>query len=282
MFADPSASPRRFLTGTLTAAVALAISACGPVHFLAPDSQESSPAGTSFTENVPSPAAEQEPAQPEEAPRPEPQPGPEETSAQGTGVPEAVPEITVEEMVEDMNSAEAVVDDYWNTHWADFFTGGYSRPNVVGLYDGTDSANAPTCDGETLQPDNAYYCIPEDYVAWDSTLMARGFEIGDAWPYLVIAHEWGHAVQARLDSSLRADANELQADCFAGAVLFGAQQDGTLQFESGDQSELVTALSTLGDETPWTNSEDHGDPFQRVEAFNAGRSGGVPSCLPTQ
>ena len=29
-------------------------------------------------------------------------------------------------------------------------------------------------------------------------------------------------------------------------------------------------------------SGDHGDSFQRIEAFNLGRTDGVPGCLPEQ
>jgi hypothetical protein len=40
--------------------------------------------------------------------------------------------------------------------------------------------------------------------------------------YLVVAHEWGHAIQARLNPDIQAVRRELQADCLAGAAIFGA------------------------------------------------------------
>ena len=44
--------------------------------------------------------------------------------------------------------------------------------------------------------------------------MADGTDlIGDTWIYLVIAHEWAHAIQNRLDLGLVANGRELQADC---------------------------------------------------------------------
>ncbi|MGH8089010.1 MAG: neutral zinc metallopeptidase, partial [Stenotrophomonas sp.] len=106
------------------------------------------------------------------------------------------------------------------------------------------------------------------------------FMSGDAWVYLVIAHEWGHAIQARLSRALGSRQAELQADCFAGAVLYGAHNDGTLQFEQGDEKEIANALARIADDTPWTKQGDHGDPFQRIQAFGTGRSGGVMACLP--
>ena len=41
---------------------------------------------------------------------------------------------------------------------------------------------------------------------------------------------------------------------------------------------MVDSLSALADETAWTSSADHGDPFQRVQWFTLGRNGGVNAC----
>jgi hypothetical protein len=110
--------------------------------------------------------------------------------------------------------------------------------------------------------------------------MEKGYAEGDTWPYLVIAHEWGHAIQARLGASLTEKADELQADCLAGAALYGAAADGELVFETGDQRELASGLSELGDETPWTSSADHGDSFERIRHFDEGRLHGIARCIP--
>lgn len=184
------------------------------------------------------------------------------------------------ELAEDIETAVTITDDWWSRHWKDFFTGRYTPPNVVGLYDGYDEANAPTCFGDSLPPGNAFYCPDGDYVAWDKTLLELGYEIGDAWPYLIIAHEWGHAIQADLSMELHSEQYELQADCLAAAVLYGAARDETLRFEPGDEKEIVDGLNFIADEVPWGMSGDHGDSFQRIEAFNLGRTDGVPGCLP--
>jgi predicted metalloprotease len=184
------------------------------------------------------------------------------------------------ELAEDIQGAEDVADGWWAAHWQDYFPGRYTPPNVVGLYDGYDEATAPTCFGEPLPPGNAFYCPDGDYVAWDKTLLELGYEIGDAWPYLIIAHEWGHAIQADLEMSQQSVQYELQADCLAGAVLYGARDEGTLEFEDGDEKEIVDGLNFIADEAPWGMSGDHGDSFQRIEAFNLGRTAGVPGCLP--
>ncbi len=187
--------------------------------------------------------------------------------------------VTLEELKEDMKGAQDLVDGYWAKHWSYFYTGSYEPPTVLGLYDGTVADERPTCDGKPLEEYNAYYCAPEDFLAWDVSLMVRGADlIGDTWVYMVIAHEWGHAIQERLDPSLVAKGDELQADCLGAAALFGAAADGTLTIEAGDEKEMVNSLSALADEMTWTSSIDHGDPFQRVQWFTLGRNGGVNAC----
>jgi hypothetical protein len=43
--------------------------------------------------------------------------------------------------------------------------------------------------------------------------MARSVQIGDSWIYLIVAHEWGHAIQEGIDSPL-----ELAAPIGAASV----------------------------------------------------------------
>jgi predicted metalloprotease len=226
----------------------------------------------------PAPAGASIPPGPQSPPQASPQaPTQTEPLPQATGVGG----LTVDELFQDLNSAQVATDQFWRDNWAEHFTGQYQPPQVLGLYDGSKQGpGAPTCGGAPLQRDNALYCIGQDFVGWDVHLIARGMEMGDSWPYLVIAHEWAHAIQQRLSQELHSQSAELQADCLAGATLYGSREDGKLQFDQGDEKELVRALVELADETAWTSTEDHGDPFERVEAFNLGRRGGVRSCLP--
>jgi hypothetical protein len=110
--------------------------------------------------------------------------------------------------------------------------------------------------------------------------MASGYtRIGDAWVYLIIAHEWGHAIQARLQRDQVSVQAELQADCFAGASLFGAAERGFVDLEPGDTEELAATLQAVADDYPWTDESDHGDARERTGAFIAGRDGGVRACV---
>lgn len=195
------------------------------------------------------------------------------------GYAHSVPATPSDTMEQDIDAAVQGVDSFWAKHWSEYFTETYSSPNVVGLYDGT-ATDAPTCDGQKLDAGNAYYCAPEDYLAWDTNLMAKGYQTGDVYVYFIVAHEWGHAVQNRLDVRLQDVSNELQADCLAGVGLKGAEQDKTIVFESGDNKELAQAITSLSDELPWTEVGDHGSANQRINAFDKGVREGVEGCLP--
>ena len=188
--------------------------------------------------------------------------------------PTAVPEVDLDAMIADLDTAVQITDGFWSDHWSDFFPGAYASPTVVGLYDGTDEADAPQCDGHPLRANNAFYCPQEDFVAWDVGIVSSGYEIGDAWAYLVVAHEWGHAIQSRLGLPTE---SEVQADCLAGAALFGAVADGALRFDESDQAEIAAAFDELSGKSAHTG---HGVPLERIEAFDLGHQRGVLACLP--
>jgi predicted metalloprotease len=196
----------------------------------------------------------------------------------GAGGPNTDPNSEAQ-MQEDIDTAVVVVDKYWATHWSDYFTGEYQSPTIAGGYEGK---NGPTCNGQPSEPMNARYCPESDDIAWDMELMRSYYspDGNDVFPYVVIAHEWGHAIQYRLDPALSQQAPELQADCLAGLVLYGAQRDGTLQFDNGDGNDIAKTYAIVGDEIPWNSPEEHGDAVDRMAAFAAGRAGDITACLP--
>lgn len=186
----------------------------------------------------------------------------------------------VQELFDDMDAAVAISDLYWELHWSDFFTGSYESPYIYGYYEGNDN---PSCGFQIIPgAGNAYYCPAEHYIAWDLYLFTDYYldeDIGDAIVYYVIAHEWGHAIQAQLELGLVSVSSELQADCLAGAVLSGAEEDGYLIMEPGDRGEIFTSLVVFADEVEWGNIEDHGSADQRIEWYQLGEYAGVLACF---
>ena len=200
----------------------------------------------------------------------------EDTAAEDTVV-DAVPAAdNSDSRTGDERTAVQVVNAFWERWFADRGRR-YVPPDVEGGYIGN---RGPTCSGEPSVPGNAYYCPSQNFLAWDENLMRAGYtQIGDAWVYLVIAHEWGHAIQAQLPNRLVSQALELQADCLAGAALQGAADQGLVRIEQGDEQEIAETLSAVADDYPWTDESSHGDAQQRTSAFDQGVSGGVDSCL---
>ncbi|MET1044908.1 MAG: neutral zinc metallopeptidase [Microbacteriaceae bacterium] len=205
---------------------------------------------------------------------------------------EAVPVISVtpqsggveETVAADYDAAVNLTNQYWATHFSEYVPGSYAPPHLyigaelpAGLYDAP--AETVYC-GSTLLTDlNAWYCVIEDFVAFDIDLMLHSLTVGDAFIYFVVAHEWGHAIQARAAPEQRDQRIELQADCLAGAALQGMANDGTLVFEPGDSEELVAGVASLGDPRPWTYPGDHGSADERVGELTRGMQLGVAACL---
>jgi uncharacterized protein len=192
------------------------------------------------------------------------------------------PRGTGSEMEQDVDTAVRSTNQFWARHWPELFTGTYKPPRVHGFYDGDNPEAGPFCGPQPPVPLNAFYCPAEDLLAWDIDLMRELHAAGDASVYLVVAHEWGHAIQQRLSTQLVTLDAELQADCLAGATLFGAARDGTIRFEQGDQEELARVLAALADRTPWTDVGDHGDMSQRIGSFARGGTDGVAACIPAR
>lgn len=189
-------------------------------------------------------------------------------------------EAALTELVEDAAGAVEMADGYWRTHWSEFFAGEYVSPEVRGGYFADEN---PPCGGrQENMAGNAYYCPADDYIAWDWNLLAENFAdeaIGDSFVYYVIAHEWAHAIQARLDQSVLNLAAELEADCLAAATMYGSEADGVLIIEAGDRGEIFQSLASVADEYEWGDPRAHGSADERIEAFQRGQSGGVMACL---
>lgn len=191
-----------------------------------------------------------------------------QASAQ-VGVPVGDAEVDAE-----INDAVEVINAFWSDHYSDFYTGGdYQPPTIGGAYT---ADNLPFCGSEETVSDNAFYCPVDNTIWWDADLMKELYAAGDTIVYLVVAHEWGHAIQALTNDVWVAE--ELQADCFAAAALYGATDDEYFVWEAGDTAEITIGLTALADETAWTDTTDHGDPLERIDAFNEGRVYGVEGC----
>ena len=119
-------------------------------------------------------------------------------------------------------------------------------------------------------------------VAWDAEGLLPELQknFGDFVIPVVMAHEWGHAVQARSNFTARTVTKELQADCFAGAWSKHAKDDGVFDITAADLDTALAGILELRD-TPGTihiDPDAHGSGFDRVSAFQDGFDNGLGKC----
>jgi predicted metalloprotease len=139
----------------------------------------------------------------------------------------------------------------------------------------------------------AFYCPADETIYYAVAFRALvESQVGDFGWVTVVAHEWGHHVQAELglleeaardpddaeDGALLPIELELQADCLAGAYTRDAERVEWL--DPGDIEEALFLTGVAGDPagTAWTDPEAHGSERQRVAAFLAGYEAGIGGC----
>ncbi len=127
---------------------------------------------------------------------------------------------------------------------------------------------------------NAYYSSYGHRIAYDLRLMGDALtSLGDTAPVFILAHEFGHAVQAQLGRLGYRDTiySELEADCLAGAYMQNLDERGML--EAGDMEEAMRQAYRVGDYLPHDHEGAHGSPTQRASAFELGFTEGPDICL---
>ena len=176
----------------------------------------------------------------------------------------------------------ASLESYWETALPESFDVAYSSPARYSYYR-SDEGGGPSCGGQQAPPKNAFYCPAGDFIAWDETglMIPYYVQAGDFAAAFVLAHEFGHAMQARLPEQERLGLlTELQADCFAGAWARSVQEEGLLQ--AGDLDEATLAVFSARDVpgTDFTDPRAHGTGFERTRAFSDGYEEGPGRCSP--
>lgn len=177
---------------------------------------------------------------------------------------------------------------FWSARLPEVWDVDYFPVSAYGPYI-ISEGDVPVCGGP-LQPEqyqgNAFYCSLNDTVQWDlEGLMAPLYtEYGDFTVALVMAHEWGHAVQERFgfDDSLATIVSELQADCLAGAWTgrIEREESDILRLDPGDLEEGMAGFILIGDSlgSAPTGPNAHGNSFARLSAFYDGYSLGAGHC----
>ena len=179
---------------------------------------------------------------------------------------------------EDVSFAVQAAEGFWTEQ----FAAGGDRFTPVGKVFGYTPGEGGGCGGEVLVPRNALYCPAGRFIAYDEEWTQAGYDqLGDAFVYYLITHEYGHAVQDLVGAQSEFTiSQELQADCFAGATLGNRIRAGDLVLEDGDIDELLSGLAAVADEpgTPWFAEGAHGSVRQRTQAFANGYDREIEAC----
>ena len=211
-------------------------------------------------------------------------------SAPRASAPRATPTTTVtavdntdgsdtpEEFEQDLTSAQRLAATYWQ---GQFQTSGLRFQPVSELIP-YERDGEVDCGGQPLGLKNAAYCSAGDFIAYDVNWAFASFQqIGDAFLYYLLGHEYAHGVQLRLGIQKQYTIQqELQADCMAGAYIGDSVRAGSLQLQDGDIPELRQGLAEVGDQPgqPWFAEGSHGSARQRTQAFAKGFDGGLQPC----
>jgi predicted metalloprotease len=190
---------------------------------------------------------------------------------------------------------KSAIDDVQTFYEAEFpkLYGGQFTPIKGGEFPYGPTDPPPNCGSPGVAnykdvAQNAFYCPQGDFVAWDTDNLTNQL-LDQFGPYtlaIVVAHELGHAIQARhgiLDGRFPTFVTEQQADCFAGAYTQHVQQGGSQKFKVslGDLDNALGGFLQIRDPvgTDTVNDESaHGSAFQRINAFEDGLNGGMDKC----
>ncbi|MFD7656898.1 neutral zinc metallopeptidase [Actinosynnema sp. NPDC059797] len=199
----------------------------------------------------------------------------------------------------DQLAATAITDI--NTYWEDAFPDAFGEPwqelegGIYSVDTADPSAKPPPCTEKAADVEgNAFYCPSADAIAWDRAALLPVLQdrFGDAAVVIVLAHEWGHAVQNRMGITPEAERREprrfptilteAMADCFAGAFIKWVNDGKSEHLDIGSEvldsalGALVTFRDPVG--TSQTDRSAHGNAFDRVSAFQDGYQQGTKFC----
>ncbi len=237
---------------------------------------------------APDPVAGSDPAPDPEPPPEDPEPPPEDPGPPPEDLApddDPPPEHTLDEAIE---LTLADLEAYWVDELPLAYGIVFEPVAVLTGYRPSDESTLPLCGGEVgpadIYADNAFYCPLEDTIAWDEEQLFPDLDeaFGDFSASLVLAHEYGHAVQSRALEDAATIFLELQADCLAGAWAGTLTERGSvLRPTKRDLEQAIGGYLDFRDPlgTPASDPFAHGSAFDRVSAFAQGFGEGSGACV---
>ena len=179
------------------------------------------------------------------------------------------------------------IQGFWTASMPKVYGHAY-LPLSHGVYAYSAGSVIPKCGSDLSIPyhfvaNNAFYCKEGDFVAWDDEGLFPELysKYGSFAMGVVLAHEWGHVIQARAGIAAFEVQHEQQADCFAGAWTSHVARGGTkVKYELGDLEAAMQAFVGFADKPGYSAKSmgAHGNAFDRVAAFQDGFDNGARKC----
>ncbi|GAB0106225.1 zinc metallopeptidase LpqM [Nocardia sp. JMUB6875] len=134
---------------------------------------------------------------------------------------------------------------------------------------------------------NAAYCRLDGSIGWDRGVLlpAVADEFGKMSVVMVLAHEYGHAIQEMAKTVGRKTptiVKEQQADCFSGAFIRSVAEGKAKHFTintSDGLNQVLAATVAFRDADPDDPQSVHGSAFERVTAVQIGFTDGAKGCM---
>ena len=186
------------------------------------------------------------------------------------------------------------LDTWWEQTYPELY-GTAWQPLQGGFYaaypqrpDDLPGCGEPRTSYDDVQEFVAFYCGLDDFIVYDDgdggllAQLAENFGAGTIG--IVLAHEFGHAIQQRsgvLLQNLPTVTTEQQADCFAGAWAGrAARGEGDITFSDADVRAGLIAMLEVRDPVgiDQFTPGGHGSGFDRVGAFQVGFREGAVRC----
>jgi len=193
-------------------------------------------------------------------------------------------------------NALADLNAFWSEAYPEFYgkdftalANGYFSVDSDNIDPSAYPATGIGCAGSPTKPDqvagNAYYDPQCDLIVYDRALLEElSNDYGRFLGPVVMAHEFGHAMQGRFGFAAngRSIQDETQADCFAGAWTRWVRDGHAehLSLRTPELDDVIRGFLLLRDDvgSDPNDSQAHGSYFDRVSAFYEGFDGGVASC----
>jgi hypothetical protein len=181
------------------------------------------------------------------------------------------------------------LEEFWKFAYPDTFDGDLKPVDALISWD-SDARGGMFCDDTTEGLVNAGYCEPDNTIGWDRGVLLPTLRksYGDMAITMVLAHEYGHALQKQATLNPKGVPSlvaEQQADCFAGVYMRWVAEGKSPRFtlSTGEGlNNLLAAMISFRDpllENGYYGSDDeHGSAFERISAFQFGFTDGTSAC----